>query len=190
MAKRKFQLSEAQSDRLLTAYLECADGETRMRFQAVRLYGQKYTVKAIQNITGCRRRTLLEWVHLYQHAGLDGLRDHRAGGNSAKLTPDQRQEVEARLHQFTPQQILGAATHSTNGQFWTVEDLQIALRRWYGVEYQSRNSYYNLLHACGFSYQRAEKAFKSQRPAETAAFQEMVEKNSLTRRKMHRKRSS
>lgn len=190
MAKRKFHLSEAQSDRLLTAYLECADGETRTRFQAVRLYGQKYTVEAIQDITGCRRRTLLEWACLYQRAGLEGLRDHRTGGNSAKLTPDQRQEVEARLHQFTPQQILGTATHSANGQFWTVEDLAVALRRWYGVEYQSRNSYYNLLHTCGFSYQRTEKVFKSQRPGELAAFQEMVEKKLSTRHKRHRTRSS
>lgn len=190
MAKRKFQLSEAQADRLLTSYLECAEGETRTRFQAVRLYGQQYTVVAILDITGCRRRTLLEWVRSYQHAGLDGLRDHRVGGNSAKLTPDQRQEVDARLHQFTPQQILGTATHSANGQFWTVEDLEVALHRWYGLQYQSRNSYANLLHACGFSYQRTEKVFKSQRPAEIAAFQEMVEKNLSTQHKRHRKRSS
>jgi hypothetical protein len=34
-----------------------------------------------------------------------------------------------------------------------------------------------LLHGCGFSYQRTEKVFKSQRPAEIAAFQEQAEKN-------------
>jgi hypothetical protein len=34
-----------------------------------------------------------------------------------------------------------------------------------------------LLHTCGFSYQRTEKVFKSQRPTERAAFEEQVEKN-------------
>lgn len=58
-----------------------------------------------------------------------------------------------------------------------VEDLQNAVRRWFGVEYPSRVSYYNLFHACGFSYQRTEKVFKSRRFGEIAAFQEIVEKN-------------
>lgn len=45
------------------------------------------------------------------------------------------------------------------------------------MQYQSRNSYAHVLPACGFSYQRTEKVFQSQRPADMAAFQEMVEKN-------------
>lgn len=188
MAKRKFQLSEPQRDELFTAYLNCADGETRSRFQAVRLYGTNYAVPSILEITGCRTRTLLEWVRAYQQVGREGLREHRVGGNSAKLTPDQRREVEARLHEFTPHQILGTATHSASGQFWTVADLEVALRRWYGVQYHSCNSYYNLLHGCGFSYQRTEKVFKSQRPAEIAAYQELVEKNLSMWHKTPRKR--
>lgn len=190
MPERKFKLTEKHIGELWCAYDACSDADTKIRYQAVRLYGTEAPLQTILKATGCSISSLREWVRAYRLAGLAGLVDHRAGGNSAKLTPDQRQEVEARLHQLTPQQILGTAVHSASGQFWTVEDLEVALRRWYGVQYQSRNSYYNLLHACGFSYQRAEKVFKSQRPAEIAAFQEMVEKNSSTRRKMHRKRSS
>lgn len=176
MAKRRFQLSELHCDKLLSASLECTDGETRSRFQAVRLYGMNYTVKAIQEITGCRRRTLLEWVRAYQQAGLDALRDHRVGGNSAKLTPAQRAEVEMYLHQCTPKQIL-CQPYTRDGQFWTIEDLADALAHWFGVGYNSRTSYYKLLRSCGFSYQRTEKVFKSQRPLQIAAFQETVEKN-------------
>jgi transposase len=187
MAKRRFQLNEPQCDKLLSAYLECTDGETRSRFQAVRLYGLSYTVKAIQEITGCRRRTLLEWVRAYQQAGLDALHDHRVGGNSAKLTPAQRTEVEMYLHQFTPQQIL-PQPYTRDGQFWTVEDLADALAHWFGVRYNSHTSYYNLLRACGFSYQRTEKVFKSQRPLQVAEFQETVEKNSWIPHKTRRKR--
>jgi transposase len=176
MAKRRFQLSEQQGDRLLAAYLECDDGETRSRFQAVRLYGMNYAVKTTQEITGCSVRSLLEWVRAYQQAGLDGLRDHRVGGNSAKLTSAQRAEVEMHLHQFTPKQILHQP-YTREGQFWTIEDLADAVAHWFGVRYYSRTSYYNLLRACGFSYQRTEKVFKSQRPLQIADFQETVEKN-------------
>lgn len=177
MSERKFNLTAKQVGALWRAYDECSDGDTKIRYQAVRLYGTAAPLQTILQATGCSISSLREWVRAYRLAGLAGFVDHRTGGNSAKLTPDQRQEVEVRLYQFSPHQILGTATHSASGQFWTVEDLEVALRRWYDVQYQSRNSYYNLLHACGFSYQRAEKVFKSQRLAEIAAFQEMVEKN-------------
>lgn len=177
MPERKFKLTEKQVSELWRAYDECSDGGTKTRYQAVRLYGTAYPLQTVIDVTGCSISSLREWVRVYRTAGLDGLADHRCGGNSAKLTPDQRREVELRLRQFTPRQILGVQAHTSSGQFWTVEDLQVALRRWHGVQYQSRVSYYNLLHTCGLSYQRAEKVFKSQRPTEIAAFQESVEKN-------------
>jgi transposase len=190
MSERKFELNDRQVGELRRAHDEATDGDTQTRYQAVRLYGTAYLLQTILDVTGCSQSSLRAWVHAYHTAGLAGLADHRAGGNSAKLTPDQRREVEQRLQQYTPHQLLGAQAHSPSGQFWTVEDLQVVLRRWYGVQYQSRVSYYNLLHACGFTYQRTEKVFKSQRPAEMAAFEEQVEKNSWTWPKRHRGRSS
>lgn len=177
MAKRTFQLSAPQISELWRAYDESGEGVTRTRYQAVRLYGTGYSVQIIQDVTGCSTTSLQDWVRAYRRTGLAGLRDHRDGGNSAKLTVEQRRDIEARLLQFTPHQLFGPHAHTPSGQFWTVEDLQEAVQRWFGVKYQSRVSYYNLLHACGFSYQRTEKVFKSQRPAELAAFQELVEKN-------------
>lgn len=177
MAKRRFQLNEHQVRELWHGYDDCTDRHTRTRYQAVRLYGTGYPLQTIKDVTGCSTASLREWVQLYQLAGLDGLADHRTGGNSAKLTAEQRRDLEARLNQFTPQQLFGAQAHTPSGEFWTVEDLSDAVHRWFGVQYQSRVSYYNLFHACGFSYQRTEKVFKSQRAGEVAAFQETVEKN-------------
>ncbi len=177
MPERKFKLTEKQVSELWRAYDKCPDSDTKTRYQAVRLYGTQYPLQTVIDVTGSSISRLRDWVRAYRTAGLDALADHRCGGNSAKLTPDQRREVETRLQQFPPHQILGTQAHTPSGQFWTVEDLQEALRRWYGVQYQSRVSYHNLFHRCGFSYQRTEKVFKSQRPAEIAAFQEQVEKN-------------
>lgn len=177
MPERKFKLTSAQLSELWRAYAKAPDGATKARYQAVRLYGTDYPLQTVIDVIGCSISRLREWVRAYRTEGVDALMDHRIGGNSAKLTPGQRDEIEARLREFTPHQILGSQTYTPTGQFWTVEDLQVALHRWYGVEYQSRISYYNLLHACGFSYQRTEKVFKSQRVTEIAAFQELVEKN-------------
>lgn len=80
MAKRKFQLTDRQDKALLSAYSTCQDGATKIRYQAVRLYGRGYPVTDIQHITNCSRTRLLEWVRAYQQHGVWGLVDKRAGG--------------------------------------------------------------------------------------------------------------
>lgn len=177
MAKRKFHLSDAQEHELIQAYTQCPDGTTRTRYQAVRMYGTNYPLTEILKLTRCSTTSLMEWCQAFTQAGVSALEDGRLGGNSAKLTSEQRIEIELRLRQYTPRNLFGLTTATPDGQFWTVEDLQRALKDWYGVEYASRTSYLNGLHACGFSYQRPAKVFKSQRPVQIMEFEEQVEKN-------------
>ncbi len=177
MAKRKFQLTERQVQALRQAYRQCSDGPTRVRNQAVRLYGTNYPLSEVQDLTGCSTTSLMEWCLAFRTSGPSALEDGRLGGNSAKLTPEQRAEVELRLHQYTPRDLFGATTDTPTGQFWTIEDLERAVQQWYGVHYASRTSYANLLHACGFSYHRPAKVFKSQRRPQMMEFEEQVEKN-------------
>jgi len=137
MAKRKFQLTETQRNELLRAYADSREGATRTRYQAVRLYGSGCPVTDIVNITGCSRTSLMEWCQTYTTPGVAGLQDQRRGGNSARLTPAQRAELQTRLHDYTPHQVLGPAAYTSDAQFWTVADVQVGVRQWYAVEYQS-----------------------------------------------------
>lgn len=177
MAKRKFKLSEKEANELLSAYQQAKDGPTRTRYQAVRLYGLGYPTRDVLDITGCSRPSLMEWCRAYRRHGPAGLVDGRQGGNRAKLTSDQIDELQERLHGYTPKELFGAEAASPTGEFWTVTDLQRAVQAWYGVSYQSRVSYTQLLARCGFSYQRPAKVFKSRRPSQVAEFEEMLEKN-------------
>jgi transposase len=177
MAKRKFHLTDAQEQELIQVYTQCTDGATRTRYQAVRMYGTNYPLTEILKITRCSTTSLMEWCQAFAHSGTSALVDGRLGGNSAKLTSEQRTEIEMRLHQYRPRDLFGLTTATPDGQFWTVADLQRALKDWYGVEYASHTSYLNVLYACGFSYQRPAKVFKSQRPAQMMEFEEQVEKN-------------
>jgi len=63
-------------------------------------------------------------------------------------------------------------------EYWTVSDLKIGVERWFGVVYQSLESYYTLLHQSGFSLQRPAKVYRS-RPNERAMadFEAALEKN-------------
>jgi transposase len=177
MAKRKFTLTEAEVKELTQAYRICKNGATRTRYQAVRLYGEGYPVKEIEQITGCSRTSLMEWCRAYRQDHSQGLVDKRVGGNRAKLSQLQIEELQQMLHQYTPKERLGPSAGSTNGQYWSVEDLVLILRERYSVEYLSRASYVNLLHLCGFSYQKSEKVFKSRSQLKVADFEEQLEKN-------------
>ena len=177
MAKRKFILTEAERKELLQAYRNCRDAATRTRYQAVRLYGEGYPVDEIKQITGCSRTSLMEWCRAYREDHSQGLVDKRAGGNRAKLSKLQIEALQQMLHQYTPKERLGPRSSTVNGQFWNVEDLALIVREQYGVEYQSCTSYSQLLHLCGFSYQKTEKVFKSRRETQVANFEEQLEKN-------------
>ena len=177
MAKRKFILTEAERKELLQAYRSCKDTGTRTRYQAVRLYGEGYPVEEIMQIIGCSRTSLMEWCQAYREDHSQGLIDKRVGGNHAKLSKLQIEALQQMLHQYTPKERLGPKASAANGQFWSVEDLALVVGEQYGVEYQSRTSYSQLLHRCGFSYQKTEKIFKSRREIRVADFEEQLEKN-------------
>lgn len=177
MAKRKFVLTERGRKELLQAYRHCKDANTRTRYQAVRLYGEGYPEKEVEEITGCSRASLMEWCRAYRQDASQGLVDKRTGGNSAKLTKYQVEELQERLHQYTPRELFGAEAATGDGQFWTVADLARVVQMQFGVEYQSRTSYINLLALCGFSYQKAEKVFRSRSAIKVADFEEQLEKN-------------
>ncbi len=174
MARRQFQLNQAQVKDLMQAYLGCKDGPTRIRYQAVRLYGTGYPLREVLDITGCSRLTLMDWCRKYGAGGVSALTDHRIGGNRAKLSPEQVARLQARLHCYTPADLFGAAAH---GQFWTIPDLGRAIEQWYGVCYQSTRSYLRCFERCGFTYQRPAKVYQSRKESQVAEFEAQLEKN-------------
>jgi transposase len=176
MANRKFRLNEQEINELKRAYEQTRDGQTRTRYQAVRMYGQGYRVTEIQELTGCGDSSLMEWCRAYREGGVEALIDKRRGGNRAKLTQAQSEEVRVYLHEYTPRTMFGPEAHTATGQFWTVEDLARLVETKYGVSWDSRSSYHTLFHRCGFSYQRTEKVYKSHSQRAVDEFEAELEK--------------
>jgi transposase len=177
MSKREFELNEQALTELRLAYDNTEDPKAQRRLQAVRLYGQGRPMDDIAEIVGCDKRSVLRWCARYQAEGVTGLESKWRGGNNAKLTSEQRQEVKEKLHQYRPDQILSPEVRISQGTYWTISDLQLAVHQWYEVSWQSETSYRTLMHDCGFSLQRAEKVYR-QRPDERtiADFEAELEK--------------
>ena len=173
MAKRKFTLTDKERFQMIQAYDLSKDVLARTRYQSVRLYGEGYKVSEIEKINGSRRSSLMEWCHEYQKNGVQGLVDKRVGGNSAKLTKLQIEDLSYRLRQYTPRDLFG----SEASQYWAPTELARVIKKWYGVEYRSSSSYLRIFRVCDFSYQKVEKVFKPRSELKVLDFEEQVEKN-------------
>ena len=165
MTKRRFELNETEKGQFRQAEQQTRDVHELRRLQAVRLYGSGVSMGAIVSLVGCGQSSVRQWVQGYQQRGIEGLQSHWRGGNANKLTQQQRGEIRERLHQYRPLDL-----QISQGQFWTVSDMRVAVERWYGVRYQSDDSYLHLLHSSGLSYQRAERVYRS-RPSQAAIAQ-------------------
>jgi transposase len=172
MASRQFHLTEREVEAFRKAERTSRDIHERTRLQAVRLYGTGMATQLIMEIVGCGESSIRQWAQHYKASGMDAMRSHWRGGNANKLTKEQRADLRQRLHQYRPRDLT-----ISMGEFWTISDLSVAVERWYGVVYQSPDSYADLLHACGFSYQRAERVYRSRPKAvDIAAFEAELEK--------------
>jgi transposase len=143
MTKKRRQFCTEEITKLKDCAEASSDMLARDRCRAVYLYGSGYPVREILEQIGCSRTTLMDWCRSFRHSGIDGLLDHRRGGNRARLTAAQLGDLKQHLK------------NETNGQHgWTVETLEQLVYRWYGVRYKSRTSYHSLFEKCGFKFNR------------------------------------
>ncbi len=172
MAKRQLELTEQEIGQLRRAEAQTRDVHELKRLQAVRLYGSGVPMVTIQDMVGAGESSIRQWAMTYRGQGVNGLRSHWTGQNASKLTDEQREQIKQHLHQYRPVDL-----HLSDGEYWTVNDLRLAVEQWFGVVYQDETSYQNLLHYSGFSYQRTTKIYRS-RPSEAtlAEFEADLEK--------------
>jgi transposase len=172
MAKRELELTAAEMAVFRQTEAQTRDGYELKRLQAIRLYGSGVSLADIMDMVGAGESTIRQWAMAYRRQGLDGLRSKWQGKNANRLTKEQRGQIQERLHQYRPVD-LGIS----EGVYWTVSALHVAVERWFGVVYQDATSYQSLLRQSGFSYQRSAKIYRSQPgAAEMAAFEAELEK--------------
>jgi len=177
MRKREFVLTEKERNEFRYAEQRTRDAYELKRLQAVRLYGSGEPISSIQALVNAAENTIRQWVIRYQGQGIAGLASQWQGGNANKLTDEQRADLIQRVDHYTPDQVIAPDVRIAEGIFWTISDFQIVVEQWYRVVYSSENSYYSLMRACGLSYQKAEKVFRSQPSAEhLAEFEAELEK--------------
>jgi len=178
MANRKLTLTEQEIAALKLAADRTNNPAERKRLQAVRLYGTGHPVAEIAEIVDTSPTSIYRWATWYRQGGRVELQSKYDGNqNAAKLSRDEKADLRERLHQQRPDEVLPPDTRVSQGQFWTVSDLKMVVKQWYGVMYQSNSSYRELFKECGLSVQRTAGQYRSQASQEEIVdFEEQVEK--------------
>lgn len=179
MAKRQFQLNDEQVKEIKRYERQSTRPSELRRLQAVRLYGTGHHLTAILDIVGCGESSIRTWATQYKQKGIEALLSHyhNSAQNARKLSLEQEKDLREKLRFYRPNQVLSQSECEGVGEFWSVTTVKAVVSEWYGVTYRDLGSYRNLLHRCGFSYQKAEQAYKS-RPSEVkvADFEAELEK--------------
>lgn len=121
---------------------ESKDVREVKRALSVKMVQQGMAPRQIGELLNVSVQYVSKWKLIYQAEGVGGLMLGYQGSHSY-LNEDQRQEVIAWVN-----------SHET----LSVEELRDYLEITYGVVYQSKQSYYELLEAGGMSYHKSQKA--------------------------------
>jgi putative transposase len=140
---------------------EATDGREVKRAVSVKMGQQGFSPAQICQVLNVSPQYVSKWKGHYEAEGAAALRlSHR--GSEGYLSEAQRQEIV---------QWIGA--HQT----LTVEAVRDSVEEHYGVVYQSKQSYYDLLEAGGMSYHRSEQVNPKRDEGQVLARREEIKKN-------------
>lgn len=111
------------------------------RALAVQMVRQEYRHREIQQILLVSSGFISKWTQAYEQQGVQGLR-LRHKGSVGYLDAGQRQAVLEWLKQKN---------------YWDLQELEAHIDDYYGVVFQSNQSYYELFHAAGISWKKTQK---------------------------------
>ena len=148
-------------DRLAQLIEETTDVRELKRAVSVKLREGGMATEAVGEVLPVTPRAVREWRKRYEREGVEGLRG-RSRGSESYLRVEQRHEIE---------DWLGAQ------ETITLEEVRDEIEARYGIVYQSKQSYYDLLDASGLSYHRTEKSNPKRNEAQVLERREEIKKN-------------
>jgi putative transposase len=140
---------------------ETRDVRELKRALGVKLGEGGMVTDAIGEVLQVSLRSVRKWRRRYEREGVEGLQV-RYRGSESYLRVEHRQEIE---------DWLGAQ------ETITLEEGRDEIDARYGIAYQSKQSYYDLLDASGLSYHRTEKSNPKRDEAQVVERREEIKKN-------------
>src|SRR2546423_7338510 len=141
------------SDDLEAFLAQERDSREYKRAIAVKMALKGYLYEVICDILNVSPGFISQWKKVYIELGIDGLRlNHH--GPTPFLRPEEKQAVIMWLHE----------QHA-----WDIDRLKTHIETTYGIVFQSRQSYYDLLAEAKITWKKAQRANPNKNPAHVEA---------------------
>ena len=117
------------------------DGRQLKKALAVKLLYQGHTYESVVRILDVSIGSITGWKNAYEASGLSGFAPQHKG-SQGYLSGEEKAAVIEWLQQQS---------------IWTLNELEYYLAEKYGVSYESKQSYYELFEAAGYSWKKTSK---------------------------------
>jgi transposase len=114
-------------------------------------------------------KQITNWVHQFEIAGINGLRDKEGRGRKSKLKGIELTRVKELLSTESP------VDHGFNRATWSGPILIQWIKKQYGFEYK-KAQIYNIIKSLGFSYQKGKGIFPEADKQKQETFKEGLKK--------------
>ena len=148
----------------LEEIIDSPEGREIERAIAVKMVLRGFKTKDICGLLEVSDSFVSKWKTIYENEGANGLRLHYQGGTGF-LTESQRDEL---------------FFHLRGKPHYSVEELRDWIERRYGVVYQSKQSYYDLLKEAGLSWHQTQAINPKRDEGQVALKREEIKKNLRT----------
>lgn len=163
MTRRALQIEGFTSEELAAALRKDEKFSQAIRLYACYLVSLGKRPHEIEQLYNTSFKSICNWVHRLNQGGIDALRDKPKPGRTPRLNPEQKQELWQLIAHGSPQD------HGYNSALWTGPMLIAWIEKKWEVTFK-KAQIYNLIHALGFSYQKAKGIY-----AESAQREEKIE---------------
>ena len=142
----------------------------QIRLRGVLAVAGGQTVPTVARTLSVSERALRNWIHAYQHHGLAGLQDQRAG-RVCRLSAEDLTRLKQRIH--------GSSMETDGVCSLRGSDIRQILKCEFGVGYAESSVYYLLHHQLGFSYLKPRPIHRKSDPAAQDTFKKNSPKRSM-----------
>jgi len=145
------------------------DYKTGIKLYAIFQVSKGVATRKLEELYQTSFKQITNWVHRFEEAGVEGLKDKPGRGRKSTLSDEQLTRIRELILEQSPQDF------GYNTATWTGPVVGDWISKHYGVTYK-KAQIYNIIKKLGLSYQRSKAQFPEADPAAQEEFKEELKK--------------
>jgi len=171
MGRKTLEVKGYSSEEIKSLFSKDERYTIGIRLYAVYQVSLGQASRKLESLYNTSFKQITNWVHRFEEAGIEGLKDKPKSGRLPKLSNENVTELSNILKHASPED------YGYNTATWNGPILREYIEKYYGVKYQ-KAQIYNLLKKLGFTYQKGKAKYPEADQEKRKEFKEAIKKTS------------